>query len=725
MVEIKISGPLRVACFDEFKDSSLDDAECRRKVIEELQKEADVHRVLLDGPIVRVYLSEKIHKIARAIAIAKRLALDDLSYSKYDEKKCNECIQKRKEAILKILEDLPKEPLLFKKLVNPEKRATKKDNKCVKCASVARENLFSEIISLFEDFTSGKSYAEIFCERKKPFFVDGIWNPPPEGSKLVDEYELRNKRGLVRIWERKDSPVLFYELDLPEFHIPKEELELLYSAFNVQFDEPPPHAKFSFYDIAHTFTEEWYVALLHSIRSRTHEISSRRIHELSKILASWITYRLLEPFSCDDYLTDIYVHAPPELQPLMVEHEKWGRLETGIYWDTPSLLSLGESIASRLGTSFDEVRPQLDAEIPELGMRVFISRDPAIWPKSVEMSVRKRRVKPWTQPLFIFRGTLSPLASAFLSNALRIGCSAFVIGEMGTAKTSQIETYIPEIGLQNRIVVFQDTQELHIEDFIANGYRISDVRAQNPEQLEKQIRAFLRGGQSYWLITEVRSSEAVRSVLGAAVRQGSQPVVASFHAREKREAFVLVTHIMGLHPEAFKYIDLIISTARFSTRSGNIRRIIEIAEVRKDWKENPLYVEIFGDDRQNDILLSKNLFSGPKNLVFKWNSTDLSKLDLKSSARLLRFKAAEEGGSDLIPKLCKKQGMDLDEFLVKILAEAKLKSFLLVLSQKSGKNEYLELPFVTKAYGVYFSLLRKLENPVMALEEWKKWLQKK
>jgi type IV secretory pathway ATPase VirB11/archaellum biosynthesis ATPase len=443
------------------------------------------------------------------------------------------------------------------------------------------------------------------------------------------------------------------------------------------------------------------------------------------MMASWLTYRLLEPFSHDDYITDIFVAAPPEIQPIYVEHERWGRLETGIYWTTPALLGLGETLASRLGTSFDEIRPQLDAEIPELGMRLFLSRYPAIWTRSVDIAVRKRRSKPWTQPLFLDRGTLTPLASSFLGNVLRIGSSAFVIGEMGTAKTSQVETYIPEIGPHNRIVAFQDTEELHIEDFVSHGYKLANVRVSDPEQLEKQVTAFLRGGSSYWLITEVRAAEAVRAALGAAARQGSQPVVASFHARSKTEMFDLIVHIMGLHQATFKYIDFIISTARFSTPRGTIRRIVEISEVLKEWKDEPRYSEMFVDDRRQDRLVSSKLLSGPRELIKRLDSRDLSKLDMKEVVKRVTFLPPERGGSQLIPALCKRLAIDEEDFLAAILTEAKMKSELLLLASKSGDPSYLELPFVSRAYNAYFYLLKQnAPNYSKVLEEWLSWLRK-
>lgn len=734
-LEIKDSGPLKVAEFDCHGCNfacTLNESKCRYCVISRLRMETEVDQVTLLQPMVRIYRTRELSQLARAIAAAEQLALDRTLYGgKEGEGKCKKCIEVRMGALLEALDKVMANPHELGPIDNSlVVSRIKSSPECKKCSE---ENFFRLVdtikttlknASVFRRL-SAKNYDEIFSSRTKPFFIEGLWNPPPRGARLLESYDLSDGRGKVNIYEQSNNPVPFYELVLPEFNLPADQLELLDSAFRIKIEEAPGHARFAYATRSYSFAEEWYNALLHILREKRGSISAAVVRQLAELMASWLTYRLLEPFSHDDYITDIFVAAPPEIQPIYVEHERWGRLETGIYWTTPALLGLGETLASRLGTSFDEIRPQLDAEIPELGMRLFLSRYPAIWTRSVDIAIRKRRSKPWTQPLFLDRGTLTPLASSFLGNVLRIGSSAFVIGEMGTAKTSQIETYIPEIGPHNRIVAFQDTEELHIEDFVSHGYKLANVRVSDPEHLERQVNAFLRGGASYWLITEVRAAEAVRAALGAAARQGSQPVVASFHARSKREMFDLIVHIMGLHQATFKYIDFIISTARFTSPRGTIRRIVEISEVLKDWREEPSYSELFVDDRRRDMLVNSKLLVGPMGLLKRLNSEDLSRVEIKQATKALRFLPPEKGGSQLIPMLCKRLAIDEKEFLASILTEAKMKSELLMLARKSGNPSYLELPFVSRAYNAYFYLLKQhAPNYSRVLEAWRSWLKK-
>jgi len=732
--EVKDSGPLRVVEFDCHgceAPSTLTDPRCRKCVLSRLRTEGEVDQVILIRAICKIYCSRDLSRLARVIATAEQLALDRTLYVAKEEKKCKKCVDGRTALVMGALDQITTNPHDLKPLDDIVTDARKKlKGECKTCT----EENFTKLAGSIKETLKGvgiikrlspTNYDDVFVARVRPFFVEGVWHQPPSKARLIESYELSGKRGKVKIYEQEDSPVLFYELELPEFKLPIEQLDMLDAAFRIKIEEAPGHARFAHSTRMYSFAEDWYNTLLHMLREEESSVPTTELQKLANLMAGWLTYRVLEPLGHDDGITDIYIPAPPELQPITVEHEKWGKLDTGIYLTTPSLFGLGETLASRLSTAFDEIHPQLDAEIPELGMRLFLSRYPAIWSRSVEIAIRRRRSTPWTQLLFLQRGTLTPLASSVLGNILRLGSSAFVIGEMGTAKTSQVETYIPEIGPQQRIVAFQDTEELHIEDFVSRGYKLVNVRVSDPEQLERQVNAFLRGGASYWLITEVRAAEAVRAALGAAARQGSQPVVASFHARSKREMFDLIVHMMGLHEAAFKYIDLIISTARFSTPGGTIRRIIEVAEVLKDWREEPRYAELFSDDRKHDTLVPEKLLAGNKGLIKRLNAEDLSKIDVPVAAKKIKFLPPERGGSQLIPQLCKRLAIDENELLTNILAEARMKSDLLALAKKSKDSSCLELPFVSAAYNAYFSSVkRNAPNYKRVMEDWRAWLKK-
>ena len=733
--DISQSGPIKVAkcdCDGCPEASSLDSENCRRCVLEGLSGEEEIERLVLSTSFDNIYTTPKISKIARTLGVLKANVWDRTYYSPESElDKCESCIDRRMEKMKEIWPEIMKNPHDFSPLENVREDEEESNGECAQCTD---ENFFALIngikdslksIPQFEDLDSS-NYNDILDVKIQPFFVEGVWNPPEEDLELLDSYSLQEERGEVKIYKQKDRPVPFYSLEIPEFDLSEEEVNLLYKAYKMEIDTAPSHARFAEPSKIRGFAEDWYNTLLHIVKEKSDlKLSSDKIRNLAETMAKWLNFKILEPISKDENITDIYVEAPPEKQPVRIVHQRWGNCETGIYWDSPSLMGLAETLASKLGRTFDEPDPQLDAEIPELGLRLFISRHPVLWTEnSAAAAIRKRRGDPWTQPLFFEKGSITPLASSFVSNMIRMGSSLFTIGDIGTAKTSYLITQIPEIGSRERIITFQDTEEVQFDDFLDTGYELENVRVMDAGHLQDQINAFLRGGAAYWLITEVRSTEAVKSALGAAARRGSQPVLSSFHARTKRQMYDLVCNIMGLHEAAYKYVDFIVSTGKFETSEGTIRRITEVSEILKDWTDDPEYVELFSDNRSEDILEPANLFSGPDKWIEKVSSYDLTDLDVEKAADKLSFLSPEDGGSRKVQRQCDRLAIEPDDLLERILSEAKMKSSILMLARETENDEYLELPFVTKAYDKYFTEVdQNAPDYQKALSNWESWLE--
>ena len=654
---IRHSGPLSVADFECYGCphlASLLDGDCRKCVLEGLAEVEPVQRVILRKAYHRIYSTSKLSELAKRTASA---GLEP-------------------EALSRVRTN-PHETRLLEELG-------------------LRETRF-----LVEQWgLHPRNYEEVFNCSAKPFFVQGVWLGSRHPRRLVESYALEGGAA-VRIYEQLGTSSFFYELDLPEFRLPPGLVRLMFEAYRQGIEEVPEGVDLSRPEEVGRFLQRLYLERLLGLSER---FTREELVGAAKILVEWPKYGVFGPLSKDDFLTDVQVEPPAELQPVVVEHYKWGRCETGIYLETPELLGLADALASREGKRFDELHPHLDAEIPELGLRVFATRTAGL-----SLSIRKRRSRPWTQPLFIHLGTLTPLASSFLSNVLRLGASASIIGGMGTAKTSQLETYIPEVGRMSKVVTFQDTEELHIRDFVSQGYRVTDVRVREPAELEKLIEAFLRGGPAYWFFSEVRQREAIRPAIGAAARQG-QPVVLSMHARSVEELMVILTQQIGLSEAEVRFLDLLIRCEKFETKKGVVRRITEITEVRKDGSRVPLFL----DDRSSDTLRSK-IFKGDPRLLQKLDSSEPSGLG-PSETRSLELAPPEEGGSHLLFSAAKRLGLTETELLQRLLSEAFMKSTLLKLGRENPS--YLELPFVTAAYDHYFSLLKEETDPFPRWRDW-------
>ncbi len=223
--EVKDSGPLRVAEFDCHSceaPSTLTDPRCRKCVLSRLRTEGEIDQVILIRAICKIYCSRDLSKLARVIATAEQLALDRTLYVAKEEKNCKKCVDGRIAVVMGTLDQITTNPHDIKPLDDVVADARKRlKGKCKTCT----EGNFTKLVGSIKETLKGvgiikrlspTNYDDVFVARVRPFFVEGVWHPPPSKARLIESYELSGKRGKVKIYEQESSPVLFYELELPE-----------------------------------------------------------------------------------------------------------------------------------------------------------------------------------------------------------------------------------------------------------------------------------------------------------------------------------------------------------------------------------------------------------------------------------------------------------------------------------------------------------------------------
>ena len=209
--EAKNSGPLRVAEFDCHGcdvPCTLNEPKCRSCVIGKLRTEGEMDQVTLLHPIVRTYCSRDLSKLARTIAVAEQLALDRTLYGgKEGEGRCKKCVDGRIAALMESIDKIIADPHDISPLENAIVVARIKNNsECKKCTEVSFYKLVDLIKATLKSSPvlkrlSSKNYDEVFEARMKPFFVEGVWNPPPSQARVIESYDLPNRRGKVKIYE--------------------------------------------------------------------------------------------------------------------------------------------------------------------------------------------------------------------------------------------------------------------------------------------------------------------------------------------------------------------------------------------------------------------------------------------------------------------------------------------------------------------------------------------
>ena len=139
-----------------------------------------------------------------------------------------------------------------------------------------------------------------------------------------------------------------------------------------------------------------------------------------------------------------------------------------------------EVIANQLGKKLDEDNPSLHAQLPD-GSRLAAWIPPIVRP-SPALAIRKFTSRRFTIDDLIARGTLTRALADFLGEQIACGKTLLISGGTGTGKTTLLRILADFIPDHERIVVIEDTPELHIRkpNIVAAGVADGYVQDSGP-----------------------------------------------------------------------------------------------------------------------------------------------------------------------------------------------------------------------------------------------------
>ncbi|HID25295.1 MAG TPA: hypothetical protein EYP23_02375, partial [Thermoplasmata archaeon] len=312
----------------------------------------------------------------------------------------------------------------------------------------------------------------------------------------------------------------------------------------------------------------------------------------------------------------------------------------------------------------DEANPVLDTEVEVKGGRArvtIITR--RLSPDGIGFALRRHRFRPWTLPLFIKNRMIDPFSSAILWFLVDGGRTILIAGTRGSGKTSLLGALMIQIMPKLRIVTVEDTLELPVEYMRKIGFNIERMKSRSvithvetELPAEEAIRTALRLGDSCLIVGEVRSKEAI--ALYEAMRIGAlaNVVAGTIHGESAYGVFDRVVNDLDVPPTSFKATDIIVICNTIKSPDGlrSFRRVVEITEVLKHWKEDPLeengFVNLLEYDAKKDLLVPtdklllgesviiNNIASRVKewknNWIAVWNNIKLREQILKTMVEL-------------------------------------------------------------------------------------------
>ena len=198
-----------------------------------------------------------------------------------------------------------------------------------------------------------------------------------------------------------------------------------------------------------------------------------------------------------------------------------GRLRTGL-----------EVIANQLGKRLDEDNPVLNAQLPD-GSRLAAVIPPVVRPAPA-LTIRKFPSRHYTVDDLIARGTLTRALAEFLAAQISSGKTLLISGGTSTGKTTVLRVLANAIPEDQRIIVIEDTSELHIRkpNMLAVECQTDTFKASI--SFDDLLKSALRWRPDRIILGEVRGIEA-RTLLDS-LNTGHAGSLATIHANSAEKA---------------------------------------------------------------------------------------------------------------------------------------------------------------------------------------------
>lgn len=718
---------------------SIEDSEiCMNMVMQKLLQVKKVDRIMLSERRVFEYPREQTAMLKEIADLSLELRNSEIfrpTALAYGE--CQRCIPGWFKFIQQIItEDFLRDPIgayvQVKRRIRHENTKSKNEiyEQCIACRTNFSNNILGVIktrleetalIALVSDKLEGYQigdraiYRRILRPTTRPNFTfTRLMAEFPEGAEEVDSYKVLD--GTVTIFKVPGSVRLFYHIMPPEFRLSEDQFEFLDNARVVMGQYKPKtgeliepeRVRASFHDISYDLIRDF-------AKKRQYPISNKEANLLADVLTRETAgYGVLEMILADEKVQDITVNAPPGRSPLFIYHGDAEDCATNIIPTREEVESWAARLRLSSGRPLDRANPVLDTSIEVPGARARVAAlTKSLSPFGLAFALRRHRDKPWTYPLFIKNGYIDPLAAGLMSFLIDGSRTMLIAGTRSAGKTSFLGASMLEIMRRYRMITVEDTLELPSNYLMKLGYNIQPLKVQSAiVQLESElsaadgIRTSLRLGDSCLIVGEVRSAEA--KALYEAMRVGAlaNVVAGTIHGDSPYGVYDRVVNDLKVESTSFKATDIIAVANPIKSADGlhKLRRVVQIAEVRKHWHDDPIKEKGF---------------------------VDLMAYDAKKD-QLVPTPAFLDGESEIISSIAsrvKEWVGNFDAVWENIMLRANTKQRLVEVADKTGDNGMLEADFVVASNDMIHILSEQVAREVGAVDNkqvfdrWEHWLK--
>jgi pilus assembly protein CpaF len=259
------------------------------------------------------------------------------------------------------------------------------------------------------------------------------------------------------------------------------------------------------------------------------------------------------------------------------------QLLSGLRFADGALLTGLEVIANKLGKKLDADSPVLNLRLPD-GSRLAAMIPPVVHPAPL-LTIRKFTSRNFTMADLVEREMLTAEQATVLAESVRRGDNVLISGGTSSGKTTLLNVLADCIPAEERILILEDTAELHIRKphVVCAEAQLDTHKARIG--FGDLLQASLRHRPDRILVGEVRGAEA--RIFLDALNTGHRGSLSTIHANNAIDAICRLAalalrgqatgDLAATRAEAERGLDRIVHL----TRDGGRRRITEIYALRR------------------------------------------------------------------------------------------------------------------------------------------------
>lgn len=272
------------------------------------------------------------------------------------------------------------------------------------------------------------------------------------------------------------------------------------------------------------------------------------------------------------------------------EYTEYLHLETNVWPQTEEKVrEIVQKFAQRAGKPITVAYPFTDFLLPE-GHRGAVTYSSEVSLPGSTFDIRKFPAEPMTVTQLLASGTLSPLLVAYYWLLQEHRAFSFIIGPVGTGKTTTLNVLLSILRPDAKILTVEDTPELRIEhkNWVRFITRSSYSFSGRDVGLFDLVKLSLRYRPDYLVLGEVRGEEVQSLVQAAAVGHGA---LTTFHADSAQSALVrLMAPPLSVGESFILLIWSFLRMASVTTKQGTqVRRAVESVELVQEPSPNAPY----------------------------------------------------------------------------------------------------------------------------------------